>query len=303
MKVEKKNPKKVSEPEEDSDSSVYSDLEESSESDSEVSEDENESSDDQNNENEIQNGKVDNSESIHQNDTSDNEMNNNQINEAKSQNVSNVPKIIKDEYEIDTSDEEDIRNTVGNIPMKWYDEFPHIGYDVDGKKILKPATNDEIDEFLSKIDDPNYWRTVKNKMTGEKVVLTDEDLDIIQRLQSGKYPTSSVQYEPFEDFFTYEVMEHPVTNQPPHKRSFIPSKLEKEKVSKLVYAIKMGWIKPRAPKEEKDPFYMLWDKDVAEESKRLQHYIPAPKRKLPGHEESYNPPAEYLFTKEEVQKR
>lgn len=26
----------------------------------------------------------------------------------------------QDEYEHDTSDEEDIRNTVGNIPMKWY---------------------------------------------------------------------------------------------------------------------------------------------------------------------------------------
>lgn len=41
--------------------------------------------------------------------------------------------------------------------MKWYDDFPHIGYDIEGKKILKPATTDEIDEFLSKMDDPNYW--------------------------------------------------------------------------------------------------------------------------------------------------
>ncbi|XP_054711103.1 ribosome biogenesis protein BOP1-like [Uloborus diversus] len=62
-----------------------------------------------------------------------------------------------DEYAEDTSDEEDIRNTVGNIPMQWYDDFPHIGYDIEGKKLMKPATNDEIDEFLSKIDDPNYW--------------------------------------------------------------------------------------------------------------------------------------------------
>lgn len=27
----------------------------------------------------------------------------------------------------DTSDEEDIRNTVGNIPMNWYDEYKHLG--------------------------------------------------------------------------------------------------------------------------------------------------------------------------------
>lgn len=33
-----------------------------------------------------------------------------------------------DEYaDYDTSDEEDIRNTVGNIPMNWYNEFKHLG--------------------------------------------------------------------------------------------------------------------------------------------------------------------------------
>lgn len=52
---------------------------------------------------------------------------------------------------------QDIRNTVGNIPMHWYDELDHIGYDIEGNKIMKPSTGDEIDEFLSKMDDPNYW--------------------------------------------------------------------------------------------------------------------------------------------------
>lgn len=33
-----------------------------------------------------------------------------------------------DEYaDCDTSDEEDIRNTVGNIPMNWYNEYKHLG--------------------------------------------------------------------------------------------------------------------------------------------------------------------------------
>lgn len=31
-------------------------------------------------------------------------------------------------------------------------------------------------------------------------------------------------------------------------------------------------------------------------------HIPAPKMVLPGHAESYNPPAEYLFSKEELEK-
>lgn len=46
----------------------------------------------------------------------------------------------------DTSDEEEIRNTVGNIPMEWYDELAHLGYDIDGKMIPKPLTagGDEV---------------------------------------------------------------------------------------------------------------------------------------------------------------
>ena len=40
-----------------------------------------------------------------------------------------------DEYAYDSSDEEDIRNTIGNIPTNWYDEYGHIGYDLEGKKI------------------------------------------------------------------------------------------------------------------------------------------------------------------------
>jgi len=27
-------------------------------------------------------------------------------------------------------------NTVGSIPMEWYEDYPHIGYDIDGKKVM-----------------------------------------------------------------------------------------------------------------------------------------------------------------------
>ena len=55
-----------------------------------------------------------------------------------------------DEYEYDSSDEEDIRNTIGNIPVNWYAEYGHIGYDVDGAPIRKPKRGDELDQFLSR---------------------------------------------------------------------------------------------------------------------------------------------------------
>ncbi|XP_049788021.1 ribosome biogenesis protein BOP1 homolog [Schistocerca cancellata] len=208
----------------------------------------------------------------------------------------------EDEYENDSSDEEDIRNTVGNIPMNWYDDYPHIGYDWEGKKILKPPKGDELDTFLKKMEDPNFWRTVKDPQTGQDVVLCDADVDLIQRLQSSKIPDAEFdEYAPWIEWFTSEVMKTPLRKFPEHKRSFLPSKSEKEKVSKLVHAIKMGWIKPRKEKDKDPKFYMLWQTDdTAEHMRRIHDHIPAPKRHLPGHAESYNPPPEYLFDEREV---
>ena len=74
-------------------------------------------------------------------------------------------------------------------------------------------------------------RTVHDKMTGKDIVLPDEDVALIQRIQDGRYPETTFDpYEPWIDFFTHEKMIHPVTRRPEHKRSFIPSLLEKEKV-------------------------------------------------------------------------
>ncbi|XP_040190289.1 ribosome biogenesis protein BOP1 [Rana temporaria] len=137
----------------------------------------------------------------------------------------------EDEYVQDSSDEEDIRNTVGNIPMEWYKDFPHIGYDLDGKKIFKPLkTKDQLEEFLDKMENPDYWRTVHDKKTGQDIKLTDDQVDLVERIQRGQFgDTKYDPYEPSVDFFTHETMIHPVTNRPADKRSFIPSLIEKEK--------------------------------------------------------------------------
>uniref|UniRef100_A0A8D2IVH3 Ribosome biogenesis protein BOP1 n=1 Tax=Varanus komodoensis TaxID=61221 RepID=A0A8D2IVH3_VARKO len=196
----------------------------------------------------------------------------------------------------------DIRNTVGNIPMEWYQDFPHIGYDLHGKKIFKPIrTKDELDRFLEKMESPDYWRTVQDKMTGADVKLTDEQVELVTRLQRGHFGEVKFNpYEPAVDFFSSQVMLHPVTNRPADKRSFIPSLIEKEKVSRLVHAIKMGWIKPRKPAEDTPAFYDLWaQEDPNSILGRHKMHVPAPKLPLPGHEESYNPPPEYLPTEEE----
>ncbi|XP_054279082.1 ribosome biogenesis protein BOP1 homolog [Macrosteles quadrilineatus] len=217
----------------------------------------------------------------------------------------------ENEYEEgDTSDEEDIRNTVGNVPREWYDEYRHLGYDWDGKKILKPEKGDQLDYFLKQAEDPNFWRTVVDAQTGQDVVLSDKDIELIQRMLSHKVPDPEFEeYPEWVEWFTSDVMKMPVRKFPDHKRSFLPSRSEKEKVSKYVHALKMGWMKSskmlKKEKREKElagpKFYMLWQSDeVAEEMRRIHSHIPAPKRQLPGHAESYNPPEEYLFNEKEL---
>lgn len=68
---------------------------------------------------------------------------------------------------------------------------------------------------------------------------------------------------------------------------------------KIVRAIRTGRIVPRKPASEKPRFYNLWGDD---EQPREDHImqVPAPKMKLPDHDESYNPPEEYLPTEEEI---
>lgn len=69
---------------------------------------------------------------------------------------------------------------------------------------------------------------------------------------------------------------------------------------KLVRALRKGWIRRdrgQAAPETQAP-YLLWQDDgqVSDKTAVGLSYIPAPKPKLPGHEESYNPPLEYLPT-------
>merc|ERR1719367_1677990 len=102
-------------------------------------------------------------------------------------------------------------------------------------------------------------------------------------------------------------MQTPIRAIPESKKSFLPSVDEKRAVGKMVHAIKMGWMKARTDRkaDEDDPenrnFYMMWKSDNCEEDevKRIKDTIPAPKMKLPGHEESYNPPPEYVMNDKE----
>ncbi|KAF7256203.1 hypothetical protein EG68_06980 [Paragonimus skrjabini miyazakii] len=290
--------------------------------------------------------------------------------------VSSEPKT--DEYDFDSSDEEDIRNTIGNIPVQWYDSLAHVGYDTSGRPIMKPnfahRPGDSIDEFLRRVDtgmgESNLeWRTVRDPETGQYVVLSDKDLDIVTKLASSKAVTTDAAeepYKPWDEWFTKDVLQMPVTAHPPQKRSFVPSAVDRRRVGRMVHAIKMGWLKPRLPawalSDPDDPdalrryaaymtsgnlgaldsddeedtlgipsnfftsyvFPDVWadqDRDAEHAIDNtsswrshlpmlLQDYRPprprpyqkAPDEPLPGHIASYNPPPEFLLSKDEQKK-
>ncbi|KAL3998017.1 BOP1NT (NUC169) domain family protein [Acanthocheilonema viteae] len=208
----------------------------------------------------------------------------------------------------DSSDEEDLRNTIGNIPVSWYDDFNHIGYDKDGNPIESAKIKDDIEEFLDRMDDPNYWIKVYDRQSGGFVTLSDEEVKKLNALNASKCPSVGYNpYQPFLDIFSSQTEIHPISNRPDSKRSFIPSLDEKRLVGKMVHAIKMGWVRPSRPKEIEKKVYDLWADDSSKEKTkselaRIRMHFPAPKVSLPGHAESYNPPAEYLCDEEELKK-
>ena len=107
--------------------------------------------------------------------------------------------------------------------------------------------------------------------------------------------------QPYVDHFTSEKQLLPLSLIPKPKSSFIPSKWEHRKIIKLMHAIRMGWIKPHTQGPLRPAFYQLWDESGSDDRKRRHGvHIPAPRIKLPGHAESYNPPPEYLPTQKEV---
>ncbi|KAK0206307.1 NUC169 domain-containing protein [Desarmillaria ectypa] len=205
---------------------------------------------------------------------------------------------IEPEYDSDSSTE-DAPNRVGNVPMHWYDDLPHVGYNIDGKKVLRPARGDELDKFLQTVEDPSSWTSAFDKNTQMDKPLTTEELDLIRRLHANEVPDAEYDpYEPMTEWFTGKGKEEimPLSAAPEPKRRWIPSKWEKQKVMKIVRAIRQGRIVPSKPKATaQQQFYPIWSEASTSHAPPLS----APKPKLPTNSESYNPPEEYLPTEVE----
>lgn len=207
-------------------------------------------------------------------------------------------------YDSDDSDVE-VQNTIGNIPLSAYDEMPHIGYDINGKRIMRPAKGSALDQLLESIELPEGWTGLLDKNSGASLNLTEEELELISKIQKNeKTDEDTNPYEPLIDWFTRHEEVMPLTAIPEPKRRFVPSKHEAKRVMKIVRAIREGRIIPpkklkeMREKETNENFqFDLWG-DASESADHVMN-LRAPKVAPPTNEESYNPPAEYLLSKEE----
>ena len=205
---------------------------------------------------------------------------------------------------------------IGNIPDNWYDDYAEgenlVGYSVTGERVQKSKElmRDELDEFLRRQNDPNWWRELNDKLNNKNVKLSKEDVELIERIRSGRYPYAvddeeKEMYRPLETKNPDYI--HAISEYNP-KRRYVRSLSERKIVNRYLQAIRRGWLKVRTRrqilKEYKKKFNKIWDiwsdeTITSYRPRRLPKQIDAPKKDPPTHAESYNPPKEYLLDEKE----
>ncbi len=98
-------------------------------------------------------------------------------------------------YDSDDSDAPVTTNTIGNIPLTFYDSYPHIGYDINGKKIMRPAKGEALDALLDSIEVPKGWTGLTDPATGTPLNLTQQELEVLRRIQMNEVPEEG--YDPY----------------------------------------------------------------------------------------------------------
>lgn len=91
-------------------------------------------------------------------------------------------------YDSDDTDANEPVNTIGDIDLKFYDSYPHIGYDINGKKIMRPAAGEALDALLDSIEVPKGWTGLTDPTTGKPLNLSQDELELIKKIQMKELP-------------------------------------------------------------------------------------------------------------------
>jgi len=228
-----------------------------------------------------------------------------------------------DDLSSDDEDEDGAGNRIGRVPLHWYDEYDHIGYDSHGKKVIKSASvnnGDRVDQALANADGKGNNRFVVHDALNDKnVTLTARQVELIRRIQGGAY--AHPEFDGNADYIDYYSGVDPElsgisSNRTLPKAAFQPSKWEKMQVDELLRKLEKGDINMdyltgkirdmndlNKKNKNKDTPFLMWtggEEDELNMKKGPQH-IAAPKVPPPGHAESYIPPDEYLPTEKDLE--
>lgn len=50
---------------------------------------------------------------------------------------------------------------------------------------LRLTSDDGLDEFIKKSENPNWWRTVKDELNQKNIEITDQQLEFMRRIRNG----------------------------------------------------------------------------------------------------------------------
>lgn len=98
-------------------------------------------------------------------------------------------------YDSDDSDAPADANTIGNIPLSFYDSYPHIGYDINGKRIMRLAKGQALDSLLDSIEVPKGWTGLIDPATGKPLELSRDELEVLRKIQMNEVPEDG--YDPY----------------------------------------------------------------------------------------------------------
>ncbi|KPI83601.1 hypothetical protein ABL78_7354 [Leptomonas seymouri] len=216
--------------------------------------------------------------------------------------------------ESDSSEDEATLNRVGDIPLEWYKDESHIGYDIEGKKLMKTERS-ALERLLEATDDPNAMRTIYDALHDEKKTLTNADLQMIFNLQRNRTTNSNYDMysEVMEDTVVFDPLNHPLARGGgPSKKSFVPALHDMKVIAKMVRRLRKEDAErklhpAKTEEEETEENQLLWD-DGHVEMDTHTHFkyfnrIPKPKLPPPGTFESYRPPPEYLPSEKAKQRQ
>jgi hypothetical protein len=83
-------------------------------------------------------------------------------------------------------------NARGDVPREWYRDEGHVGYDVDGRKIVKQKWDDSIEHLIRLTDDLSYWRNVFDEKGEKELVVSKSQLELFRRLRTSIIPVKDI---------------------------------------------------------------------------------------------------------------